>query len=135
MARVGEQFRELFSDAIGFEGSSSQPYSQDSPQSTESCSRFRMVWPVSAILSFVAGIWAELIRSKPRDLIPSREWLEEYSDLGIYDSTMGVEESFEKCLEESGNLVASTVVVDNNELIPTPKSKIKPYAFLLIKVN
>lgn len=94
-----------------------------------------MVSPLSAILSFVTGVWAELIRSKPRDLIPSREWLEEYSDLGIYDSTMGVEESFEKCLEEGGKLVASTVVVDNNELIPTPKSKIKPYDFLLIKVN
>jgi hypothetical protein len=40
---------------------------------------------------------------------------------------MGLEESFEKCLEEGGKLVASTVVVDNNELIPTPKSKIKPF--------
>lgn len=67
--------------------------------------------------------------SKPQDLIPSREWLEKYSDLGIYDSMMGVDESLQRCLQEDGNLVASTVVIENNELIATPKSKIKPFVF------
>jgi hypothetical protein len=50
--------------------------------------------------------------------------LAEFSDLGVYDSAMEEAESFEKCLEMNGELVASTVIRDNGGLKPTAKSKI-----------
>jgi hypothetical protein len=85
-----------------------------------------MSWLFNSTRSFVAGVWNELVTLQPPDSVPSREWLEEYSDLGIYESVMEEEERFEKCLELNGELVASTVIVDNGELKPTEKSKIRP---------
>jgi hypothetical protein len=91
---------------------------------------FRMSWLRGIIRSVITRVWNERISIKSRDSVPTRDWLAEYSDLGIYDSEMEQIETFEKCLEVNGELVASTVIRDNGGLKPTAKSKIDPYVSL-----
>jgi hypothetical protein len=80
-----------------------------------------MSWLQGIIRYFVTGVRNE---RKSRDPVPSRDWLAEYSDLGVYDSEMEETETFEKCMQVNGELVASTAIRDNGGLKPTAKSKI-----------
>ena len=81
---------------------------------------------LSLIQDFITEVWNNRMSARSRESAPSLEWLTEYSDLGIYEGAMEEEESFEKCLEVNGELVASTVIRDNGNLKPTAKSRIDP---------